>query len=316
MDSLLQIASLAADLLLRTVPVVILGIFIAEVLVALRVTDRIARAARPITTFAHLPSECGVSFMTAFLSSQAADAMLMDYYHNGRIGRREVMIAALMNSFPSIVMHWRYLLPVYLPLLGTVGLVYFVILMGIGLAKTGIVMAAGRVLLTPKDAGATLPESIREEERTWRGILSDALWSSSKTLRRILIIMVPTLVLVAFLIGLGVFDALGTYLAGVTAYFPVPVEGISIVAAKFGSYVAAASVASALLAAGDISGKGVVIALLVGNLLSSITQSARWFGSFYVAIFGPRLGTEIMVTSTLLRNGLVLIAIFALARLW
>ncbi len=46
-------AGLALDLLVRTVPAVILGVLIAEVLTALRITDTVALFARPITPFAH-----------------------------------------------------------------------------------------------------------------------------------------------------------------------------------------------------------------------------------------------------------------------
>ncbi|MCK9299009.1 MAG: nucleoside recognition protein, partial [Methanoculleus sp.] len=151
MDGTAEIVSaalgLSFELLVRTVPIVVAGVLIAEVLIALRVTDKIASVAYPVTTFSHLPRECGASFLLAFVSPQAADAMLVDYHDRGMIGRGELVVAALINSFPSVVMHWRYLIPVYVPLLGVFGLLYFAILMGIGFLKTGIVMVAGRALL-------------------------------------------------------------------------------------------------------------------------------------------------------------------------
>jgi len=128
--------------------------------------------------------------------------------------------------------------------------------------------------------------------------------------------MIPTLVVVAFLIEAGVFDAVAAYLEGASRLFPIPPEGLAIIAAKFGSYVAAAGLASGLLAAGEMSGRDIVITLLVANLLTSITTYLRWLGSFYVAIFGPRRGTEIMVLSVALQDGLLLIAIFLLAWIW
>ncbi len=318
MTLLADAGSHAALLLLQTVPVVILGVVAAEILMALQFTERISRAARPITSFAHLPPESGVSFMTAFFSSQAGDAMLVDYHRIGRISERELQLSALMNAFPAIVMHWRYLLPVYLPLMGIYGLIYFLILTAVGFGKTAIILVAGHLLLPSRGAVETESESGKGRARpeSWKEVLREALAASAKTLRRILVVMIPTLVLVAFLIEAGVFEAIGSYLSGVSEYFPIPAEGISIVAAKLGSFVAAASVASALLAAGDISGRDAVLALLVGNLLTSVIYSFRWLGSFYIAIFGVRLGIQIMVISTLLQNGLVLTAIFLLAWLW
>ncbi|KAF5075770.1 hypothetical protein DSECCO2_167570 [anaerobic digester metagenome] len=319
MDGTAEIISaalgLSFELLVRTVPIVVAGVLIAEVLIALKITDRIASVAYPVTTFSHLPRECGASFLLAFVSPQAADAMLVDYHHKGMIGRNELVVAALINSFPSVVMHWRYLIPVYVPLLGVFGLVYFGILMGIGFLKTGIVMAAGRVLLPPPPASGPSEKSpgpappVREAVRA-------SLRPTAKTLRRILGIMIPTIVVVAFFIEAGVFDAVAAYLEGASRLFPIPPEGLAIVAAKFGSYVAAASLASGLLAAGDMTGREIVITLLVANLLTSVVTYLRWLGSFYAAIFGPRLGAEIMILSVVLQDGLLLVTIFLLAWFW
>ena len=306
---------LSLELLVRTVPIVVAGVLIAEILIALKITDRIASVAYPVTTFSHLPHECGASFLLAFISPQAADAMLVDYYHKGTIGRSELIIAALINSFPSVVMHWRYLVPVYLPLLGVFGLIYFAVLMGIGFLKTGIVMVAGRRLLPPPPASRP-PEKSSGPTLSLREGLRASLGPAARTLRRILGIMVPTLVIVAFLVEAGVFDAVAAYLEGASRLFPIPPEGLAIIAAKFGSYIAAASVASALLAAGDMTGKDIVITLLVANLLTSVVTYLRWLGSFYIAIFGPRRGTEIMLLSVALQDGLLLVAIFLLAWFW
>ncbi len=319
MDSTIEIFSatlaLASELLLRTVPIVIVGVLIAEILIALRITDRIARVAYPITTFSHLPHECGTSFLLAFISPQAADAMLVDYYHKGMIGRGELIVAALINSFPSVVMHWRYLIPVYVPLLGVFGVIYFAILVGIGFLKTGIVMAAGRILF-PAVQPLRAPERSAGRALSLKEAVQASLGPTAKALRRILGIMIPTLVVVALLIEAGIFDAVAAYLEGASRLFPIPPEGLAIIAAKFGSYIAAASLASGLLAAGDMSGRDIVITLLVANLLTSLVTYLRWLGSFYIAIFGPRRGTEIMLLSVALQDGLLLIAIFLLAWLW
>jgi hypothetical protein len=96
----------------------------------------------------------------------------------------------------------------------------------------------------------------------------------------------------------------------------VPVGGLGIIAAQFANFVAAASVASPLYFSGVISTRDLVITLLLGNVLSSVVRSFRWLGSYYIAIFGPRLGTEIMVISTAIRNSVIVILIFVLAWIW
>lgn len=311
-DSIIQTATLAADLLAETVPMMIVGVLLAEVLVALNIAGRIAAFSRPLTSFARLNEECGTSFLMAFVSPPAANAMLVDYHAKEIISRKELIIAATMNSFPTVVMHWRYLLPVYIPLLGIPGLIYFGLLMLVGLAKTVIVMAVGRTIFDPPSCTPLRPAG-EEPAVPLREALQKAWASSKKTLKRLLSVTVPTIVIVAFLINAGTFDWLAGQMQGAGAVFPVPPEGFAIIAAQFGSFVAGASVASTLLAAGDMTWQQIVLTLLVGNVLTSVTRSIRWLGSSYIAIFGVRTGTEIMVISTALRNGILVLLVAALA---
>lgn len=313
-DLLFRAADLAASLLVRTVPAIVIGVFLAELFVALNVTERIALLVRPVTRFAHLCNEAGASFMLAFISPNAANAMLVDYYQKDTLDRSELILASLLNSFPSIVMHWRVLLPVYIPLLGIAGLIYFLLLTFVGFLKTALIMLVARLILPERpDGEAEVPQAQRVPVRE----LPQQVFRAAKApLRRILVITIPTIILVALLIEMGVFDRLAIMLEGATRLFPVPVGGIGIIAAQFANFVAAASVASPLYFSGVISTRDLVITLLVGNVLSSVTRSFRWLGSFYIAIFGPRLGIEIMVLSTAIRNGLMVILIFALAWIW
>lgn len=310
-DGIVWTVTLAAGLLGEMVPMMIAGVFLAEVLVALNIAGRIAALSRPLTSFACLREECGTSFLMAFVSPPAASAMLVDFHEKEIISRKELIIAAVMNSFPTVVMHWRYLLPVYIPLLGIPGLIYFGLLLLVGLAKTAFIMVIGRTILTPPQCTPVI--MAEEPVVTLREALRTAWTSSKKTLVRLLSITVPTIVLVAFLINAGVFDRLAGLMQGAGAVFPVPPEGFAIIAAQFGSFVAGASVASTLLAAGDMTWQQIVLTLLVGNVLTSVTRSIRWLGSSYVAIFGMRTGTEIMLVSTMLRNGIMVLLVAALA---
>jgi hypothetical protein len=311
-DSIIQTATLAAGLLGETVPMMIVGVFLAEVLVALNIAGRIAALSRPLTSFARLNEECGTSFLMAFISPAAANAMLVDYHAKEIISRKELVIAATMNSFPTVVMHWRYLLPVYIPLLGLPGLIYFGLLMLVGLAKTVIVMGVGRTIFDPPSCTAPRPAG-EEPAVPLRQALRPAWASSKKTLVRLLSVTIPTIIVVAFLINAGTFDWLAGLMQDAGAVFPVPPEGFAIIAAQFGSFVAGASVASALLAAGDMTWQQIVLTLLVGNVLTSVTRSIRWLGSSYIAIFGVRTGTEIMLISAALRNGIMVLLVAVLA---
>lgn len=306
--------TLSADLILSSVPMMAVGVFIAELIVSFNAAERLSRFSRPVTDFAHLHPDCGLSFMMAFISPRAANAMLVKYEREGEISHRELLIAALMNSFPNVVMHWRYLLPVYVPLLGFIGLAYFLILTVVGFVKTGIVVVAGKFLLESREFRPVRKNPPKEADIRTR--VRESLHATVEPLVHILRISIPVLIIVAALINLGVFDYVASGLQGFGKFFPVPAAGFAIIAAQFGSFIAGASVASALLNAGTLSGADVVVTLLVGNILTSVTRGIRFYGSSYAAIFGPKTGAEVQVISIILRNAIMLVALFILVMVW
>jgi hypothetical protein len=198
--------------------------------------DKVAFLANPIARFAHLRSECGASFMMAFISATSANAMLAEYYNKKLLCKAELFIACLMNSFPAIVMHWRYMLPVLLPLLGIVGMIYFLILMMVGFVKTFLIMLAGKLLLHSNYC--SIDKKITDRPPL-RDALRLSLQTSSGTIKKIVAITVPVMFLTAFLIKAGAFDVLADYLSSTSVHLPVPASGFGIIAAQFANPVAA-----------------------------------------------------------------------------
>lgn len=76
-ETLLSALGLAGWLLWCTLPYMILGVVIAaEIIVILGFVNKLSFIARPITKFVHLNNECVMSFLVAFGSLMAANAML------------------------------------------------------------------------------------------------------------------------------------------------------------------------------------------------------------------------------------------------
>jgi len=315
-EVLINAAESSLGFLSMAVPSMIIGVIFAELIVALKIVDKIAFVARPLTNFAHLSEECGASFMTAFVSATSANSMLAAFYSDKKIEKKELFIASMMTSFPAIVMHWRPMLPVLIPLLGVTGILYFCILMFVGLIKTLLIMVAGRFLLVKKDSSYCYKNSIREKRPPLKDAVKISLQTSKPIIKRIVAITIPIIFIVTILHEIGVFDNLSHHLRGVSAYFPIPPEGLGIIAAQFGHYIAAASVASALLSTDELAGKEVIITLLVGDVLTNIMVILKWLIPYYVGIFGPRIGMQILAVTTTVRTGIMLLAIFALASFW
>lgn len=323
---LIESAATSFGLLSKSLPPMVLGLILAELIVVYDAAERIAFLAKPITRFSHLSDAAGASFMMAFFSAASANSMLAGYYHDGIIEKRELFVASLVNSFPATTMHWRALLPVLIPLLGFTGLVYFGLLMLVGLLKTVLVMAAGRLLL-PGRPGAKAAEMTLVDlggrigsRRKNRPPLGEALKISARAARpkvvRVVKMTTAIMFLVSVLIQVGAFDLLSQELSGIGGLLPLPAAGISIIAAQFAGYVAAYTVAGGLLAAGELSGKDVVVTLMIGNVITSVGWAIRWLIPSHAGIFGPRIGTELVICSTGLRNVMMILVALGVMAFW
>ena len=295
----------------------ILGIWAAELLVEMRAAKKISFVARPIVKFARLPEECGVSFLTTFVSPAAANSMLAEYFNRGFIGKRELFIASLLNSFPAIVMHWRPMLPILLPLLGFVGLLYFLLLVLIGLVKTLLIMAAGRALLGKKETRGVSScfETPAQKAPPLREAAIKSFKSALPTMKSVCLWTIPAMIASCILIKAGAFDLLSLHLQGLASRLPIPPSGIGIISAQFGNLAAASAVAASLMASGEISAKGVILSLLAGNILTSLFTALRFLFPYYIGIFGLRIGTELLSLSSTIRNAIALLFLFALAKM-
>lgn len=365
---LIESTATSFGILSKSLPPIVLGLVLAELIMVYDAAERIAFIARPITRFSHLSDAAGASFMMAFFSAASANSMLAGFYRDGIIEKRELFVASLVNSFPATTMHWRSLLPVLIPLLGVTGLVYFGLLMLVGLLKTAVVMVAGRILLdgdrrsSPgEDSGGAAGEDSRgaagddlrgaagedsreataqaATERTReasaslasvrrrpgagrvdRPSIQVALKRSWRAARpkvvRVVKMTTAIMFLVSVLIQVGAFDLLALHLSGIRGYLPIPAAGLGIIAAQFGGYIAAYTVAGGLLAAGELSGKEVVVTLMIGNVITSAAWAARWLIPSHAGIFGPRIGTELVIFSTGLRNLIMLSVAFGVMVFW
>jgi len=288
----------SAEYLLKTGPSIIIGVVLAELLVSLGWFYKFDFLVRPITNYAHLRKECGVGFLTAFASTSSANASLKSMYDGGIIKEDELIIASVLNSFPAIVMHWKTLLPILVPLLGTTGIIYVGLITLVGFIKTLIVLIVGHFLLEEKEV--RFEDFEKKEPPVLKTALKESLGTSEKTLIRIFKVMIPVTVLVFILTDLGVFDTLGSYLEPISEYLPVPVEGLPVIAALFASHLAAYTLASNLMEQGILSGIEVIIVLLVGNIVTSL-GTLRIYIPHYVGIFGPKIGMKTILISQTLR---------------
>lgn len=308
LDALLS----AFNYLVSVIPPTVIGIVLMELLIELGWIHKLEFVTTPFMRFAHLREEIGMSFLASFGSPTAGNSMVARLNKNGLIDQRETIIASLINSFPSTIVLLRNMLPVLVILLGTTGIIYLAIVVSVGLLRTGITLVIGRILLPPKNGEVLKKEAQRKKLKP---ALQDALRTSWKPLCRIIKVMAISAIIVFHLIDAGFFDIISLYIKDVSVSGYLPSEGLPVIAAWFASNIAAYTIAGSLLDEGILSQKEIVVILLVGRVLSSITR-IRFSIPYYTGIFSPKLGMQIMLLATLMQDGIMVIVIVLLAVLW
>ncbi len=305
MDALLADGALPALLwngvirpLARLLPVMALSLTLAHLLEAFGWTAFIAKLSAPAVRLARLGPDAGAAFSLAFLSPAASNATLAQAFADGRITRRELMLANIFNSTPAFLTHLPSLLALSFSFLGAHACTYVGLTFLAATMRTGGVALAGRFLL-PRTAAA--PE---KDARPGPARIRASLWPQLK--RRILKICLftaPVYCLVVLLQYAGFFNAVESFFTAGSGRLPfLPPAAAGVVAVHIAAESGAAfAAASALLHNGAITPAQAVTALLIGNILSSPMRAFRHQLPAYAGYFTPRLALALVAASQGLR---------------
>ncbi|MFC1513219.1 hypothetical protein ACFL5J_02100 [Thermodesulfobacteriota bacterium] len=295
--------------LVKLVFFVSLGLMIGNFIEALNWTRSAARLAKPLIRVGHLSDTAGASFSLAFFSGIAANSMLAEAYDQGRLSKKELVLANLFNSLPTYFLHLPTVFFLTAPLIKGAAFIYVGLTLAAAILRTFVILLVGRFML-PKQAVGDLSAVLKEKKRlTLREALDKAWKRFRKRIRKIIIFMVPIYTLIYFLNRFGLFAKLEHLLAEhltVLSWLDPHSFGIVVghVAAEFAAGLA---VAGALIEAGTLGYREVVLALLVGNVLASPVRVLRHQFPYYAGIFSPRLAMELICYSQGARLGSVIL---------
>ena len=296
-----QILLQTLNYLITTIPVFVLSIFIMSLLNYGGYIHKISWIARPLMRFGHLHESLGITFMTAFGSPSAASAMLRSLHEQGMITRKEVIIAVLSNAFPVMIMESRTMLPVMISFLGETGIMIFGIIITTRFIQTIAALTIGRIIF-PESDRKNSDLDIENDRLTGILLIKKSLHETLSLIKRIIKITIPVTILIFTLIEAGLFNYIALKIQFLSLIFKIPLEGLTIVAAYFGNYMAAYTVAGNLLSKGILTPPEIIITILTAKVLSSIFFAVRHSTPYYIGIFGSGLGLRITVLNTLFRN--------------
>lgn len=276
--------------LLRLIFFVSVGLLVANIIESFNWTHTVARVAAPLIRTSHLSDICGASFSMAFFSGVAANSMLAEAYDQGKLSNRELVLANLFNSLPTYFLHLPNIFFIAAPFIKGAAFLYVGLTLGAALFRTMAVVVLGRIML-PKPQQSCVHCHLDDKQNvSYRQIMRKSWERFVTRLRRILSFTVPIYLLIYFCNKAGLFTWLEAKMAGSASLLswlnPASIGIITFhVAAEFTAGLAAAG---ALLSAGTLQTRDLILALLVGNILSSPVRAIRHQFPFYAGIFAPR----------------------------
>jgi hypothetical protein len=284
--------------LTRLMLFITLGLFIGQFIEASGWIRTMAVLARPLFRFGHLGDHCSAAFTAAFFSGVTANAMLLDFFIDGHITRRQLFLSNFINQLPAFFLHLPTTFFIVIPLTGWAGALYFLITFLAVVLRTILFLVFGRLVLPPREKEAEIaPDRAPTEKKNvmgniWRRIKSRL----PRRIARIAVYVVPIYSLVFILNAMGLFTLLREALAGYVVTSFMPMESLSVIILSFAAeFTSGFAAAGALLEAGILTVKQTVLALLIGNILAFPVRALRHQLPRYIGIFSPKMGSQLLL---------------------
>ncbi len=284
--------------LLRLMLFISAGLVVGQMIEASGWTRSLAVAARPLFRFGRLNDRCGSAFTSAFFSGVAANAMLMGFYQDEKISRKELYLTNFINQLPAYFLHLPTTLFIVLPLTGLAGALYFIITFAAVVLRTGAFILYGRFRSLGQASGiqSDHPAVVKKNGSAGTGVWAQIKMKFPGRMINVAVYVVPIYILVFVVHAKGLFSLAQQWLGNYVAASFIPVESLSFVVLSFvAEFTSGFAAAGALLNAGVITIKQTVLALLIGNVIAFPVRAVRHQLPRYVGIFSPRMGINILL---------------------
>jgi hypothetical protein len=282
--------------LVRLLTFITLGLAVGQMIEAAGWTGKIGKLGAPLFRFAHLGPQCSAAFSTAFISGTAANAMLYEFWQDGKISRHQLILTNLANQLPAFFLHLPTTVFIVLPLTGWAGGLYFILTFLAALIRLTAVLLWGhfRRVANPEAWTQKRPAPPSRDKR--RGVLKAIGEKLPRRLTTVATYVVPIYIAVFLLNSAGVFDWTRQWMAHWVSDRFVPVEALSLVVLGFAAeFTSGFAAAGAMLQEGVITAKQAVLALLVGNVVAFPIRALRHQLPRLMGIFAPKLGLQILL---------------------
>lgn len=284
--------------LLRLLSFIGIGLVLGQIIEATGWTRYLAVAAMPAFRYGNLGRHCSAVFTTAFFSGVAANAMLMEFYKEGAISRKQLFLSNLLNQFPAYFLHLPTTFFIVIPLTGRAGALYFLLTFSAALIRSIALLIYGHLKLEKPAVAESdprekdVPGPRRKTTSIWKGIRHRL----PVRLTNIAIYVIPIYIAVYILNAMGLFETIRSSLARFTSVAILPLESLSLVIISFAAeFTSGFAAAGALMQAGVLTIKQTVLALLIGNIVAFPIRALRHQLPHYMGIYEPKTGIQLLL---------------------
>ena len=282
----------------RIIPIIAVGIFVTNFAVNTGLMKKLDWLIYPISSKANISTISALSVVTCTFSTTAGYSMLTDGLNKKTISEKEVIVTTIISSFPSILSHlFTFFIPVIIPILGlTTGSLYVCVVGLVSIIKSciGIILAKLWLPRIYPDQNTPLHAFDQADNKTKnnKSAFVKSTKSTYRMLKRIVITMFIMLFLVSVAFELNFFDYFSAFLDPITNHLGLESEVALISATEIVNSYAGIILAGNLQNEGLVSTKGVLIALLLGTVVSLSARSVKHSLPLHISLFGPKLGSK------------------------
>ena len=285
----------------RLMVYITIGLIAGQVLEASGWTKYLAMLASPLFRFGKLGKHSSAAFTTAFISGVAANAMLLEFYQEKIITKKQLFLSNFVNQFPAYFLHLPTTFFIVIPLTGRAGIIYFALTFTATVLRTILFLTYGFFTLKD-DVKANGVKSAEKKKKADQGILSGIKKKLPARVINIAVFVLPIYIAVFMLNHLGMFKALNELMSRYVVTTFIPMESLSVVILSFAAeFTSGFAAAGALMDAGVLSVKQTAIALIAGNILAFPIRALRHQLPRYIGIYSPKMGTQLLLMGQFFR---------------
>jgi len=286
----------SVGLFLKLVPLLFLGVYVAEMAYRVPAVRRVGKIMRPLSSMARLPDSGTIYLTLCLLNPLAATMTLVELRNKKAIAEKEVVVFSLVSGLP-ITAYFAFftILPVAIPMLGfKVASIYILSLLLVGIFESGIGIACGRALLERDKANKEIWD-VKEQPVPISRIAREAFFSALKAFRRIILILAPILFIVFLLNHSGGMAWLQNIAQPLTLLMDLPPISVELIMTSSMNLVAACGIGGFLLSDGAIGPLEVVLSLMLGGFIYNLGEIWHTLLPYNISFFGAKLGVKVAV---------------------